>query len=291
MGKTIYFRNRMGKYGKMYERTVGFVILNRIIDNQIKFKGKDYKSDNSDNMRFANESMTGRRKTLKIGLYSIDSSYEISLLSIVMLDKLYNKYKNRCIYVCNKPFSLLKKTYFGHASAYVNKDDMKKLAKLLFYMDESKFEEREELIDKINNMDYIYAYGADKLLGNPTQNAILKLLDWIDASEFYDYIFYDIGDNLDMDSIETLKKCDVIIRGNRKFPGNIDTLALNEEKIIDLIFDEKTESDIAFYASDIDKVSCVNDGDFEYTVQFNNDLEFLINNMIKNEERSKSLVN
>lgn len=281
----------MGKYGKMYERTVGFVILNRIIDNQIKFKGKDYKSDNSDNMRFANESMTGRRKTLKIGLYSIDSSYEISLLSIVMLDKLYNKYKNRCIYVCNKPFSLLKKTYFGHASAYVNKDDMKKLAKLLFYMDESKFEEREELIDKINNMDYIYAYGADKLLGNPTQNAILKLLDWIDASEFYDYIFYDIGDNLDMDSIETLKKCDVIIRGNRKFPGNIDTLALNEEKIIDLIFDEKTESDIAFYASDIDKVSCVNDGDFEYTVQFNNDLEFLINNMIKNEERSKSLVN
>ena len=43
--------------------------------------------------------------------------------------------------------------------------------------------------------------------------------------------------------------------------------------------------------SDIDKVSCVKDGDFEYTVQFNNDLEFLINNIMNNQERSKSLVN
>ena len=242
-------------------------------------------------MQFAAEPIAGKRKTLKIGLYSIDSSYEISLLSIVMLDKLYNKYKNSCIYVCNKPFSLLKKTYFGHASAYVSKDDMKKLAKLLFYMDDSAFKESLHLIDRINNMDYIFAYGADKLLGNPTQNGIMRLLDWISSSEVYDYIFYDIGDNLDLDSIETLRECDVIIRGNRKFPGNIDTLDLNEEKIIDLIFDEKTESDIAFYASDIDKVSCVSDGDFEYTVQFNNDLEFLINNLINNEERSKSLVN
>ena len=267
------------------------MIFDSIIATQLKLKEKEKKSSNSDNMQFAAEPIVGKRKTLKIGLYSIDSSYEISLLSIVMLDKLYNKYKNRCIYVCNKPFSLLKKTYFGHVSAYVNKDDMKKLAKLLFYMDDSEFKERADLIDRINNMDYVYVYGADKLLGNPTQNGALKLLDWIDSSELYDYVFYDIGDNLDLDNIETLKKCDVIIRGNRKFPGNIDTLNLNEEKIIDLVFDDKTESDIAFYASDIDKVSCVKDGDFEYTVQFNNDLEFLINNIMNNQERSKSLVN
>lgn len=265
------------------------MIFDRVIDS--KFKEKDVKGNNSDSLRFVAESIDERRKTLKIGLYSIDSSYEVSLLSIVMLDKLYNKYKNRCIYVCNKPFSLLKKTYFGHVSAYVNKDDMKKLAKLLFYMDDSEFKERADLIDRINNMDYVYVYGADKLLGNPTQNGALKLLDWIDSSELYDYVFYDIGDNLDLDNIETLKKCDVIIRGNRKFPGNIDTLNLNEEKIIDLVFDDKTESDIAFYASDIDKVSCVKDGDFEYTVQFNNDLEFLINNIMNKQERSKSLVN
>lgn len=270
---------------------VDFMIFDSIIATQLKLKEKEKKSSNSDNMQFAAEPIVGKGKTLKIGLYSIDSSYEISLLSIVMLDKFYNKYKNSCIYVCNKPFSLLKKTYFGHASAYVSKDDMKKLAKLLFYMDDSEFKERLHLIDRINNMDYIFAYGADKLLGNPTQNGIMRLLDWISSSEVYDYIFYDIGDNLDLDSIETLRECDVIIRGNRKFPGNIDTLDLNEEKIIDLIFDEKTESDIAFYASDIDKVSCVSDGDFEYTVQFNNDLEFLINNLINNEERSKSLVN
>lgn len=266
------------------------MFFNRIIDNQLKIK-EDYGSSKLNNKLSDTEAVGRNRKTVKIGLYSIDSSYEISLLSIVMLDKLYGKYKNKCLYVCNKPFSLLKKTYFGHTSAYINKEDMKKLAKLLFYMDDSDFNEKAHLIDRINCMDYIFAYGADMLLGNPNQNAILKLLNWIDLSGEYDYIFLDVGDNLDMENIETLKTCDVIIRGNRKFPGNIDSLDFDEEKIIDLIFDAKTESDLAFYASDIDKVSYVSDGDFKYTVQFNNDLEFLIDNLINNEERRKSLVN
>lgn len=267
------------------------MFLNRIIDNQLKVNEKGFSNSNSDNTQFASKPVIGNRKTLKIGLYSIDSSYEITLLSLVMLDKLYSKYKNRCLYVCNKPFSLLKKTYFGHTSAYVDKDDMKKLARLLFYMDDCEFNDRAHLIDKINNMDYIFAYGTDKLLGNPNQNGILKLLDWIGLSSMYDYIFYDVGDNLDSDNVDSLKACDVIIRGNRKFPGNIDALDIDEDKIIDLIFDADTESDLAFYASDIDKVSCVSDGDFKYTVQFNNDLEFLIDNLVKNEERSRSIVN
>lgn len=275
------------------------MFLDRIIENQLnskdrdkdKFKFKDIKNTEDNSKTVVEASVNRSKKTLKIGLYSVDSSYEISLISILMLDKLYNKYKNKCLYICNKPFSLLKKTYFGHTSAYVDKDDMKKLAKLLFYMDDCEFRERSHQIDRINNMEYVFSYGTDKLLGNTNQNGILRLLDWIESSGMYDYIFYDIGDNLDLENIETLKTCDVIIRGNRKFPGNIDSLNFNEDKIIDLIFDANTESELAFYASDIDKVSCVSDGDFKYTVQFNNDLEFLLDNLINNEERSKSLVN
>lgn len=275
------------------------MLFDRIIESQLKSKDKDKDKSKFNDIKNTDDnsspavagSANPNKKTVKIGLYSVDSSYEISLISILMLDKLYSKYKNKCLYICNKPFSLLKKTYFGHISAYVDKDDMKKLAKLLFYMDDCEFNERSHLIDRINNMEYVFAYGADKLLGNPNQNGILTLLDWIESSGMYDYIFYDIGDNLDMENIETLRTCDVIIRGNRKFPGNIDSLNFNEKKIIDLIFDVNTESDLAFYASDIDKVSYVSDGDFKYTVQFNNDLEFLIENLINDEKRSKSLVN
>ena len=122
------------------------MFFDRIIENQLNSKDRDkdkYKFKNikntEDNSKPVVEASVNRsKKTLKIGLYSVDSSYEISLISILMLDKLYNKYKNKCLYICNKPFSLLKKTYFGHISAYVDKDDMKKLAKLLFYMDSSK---------------------------------------------------------------------------------------------------------------------------------------------------------
>lgn len=67
-------------------------------------------SDNS-NENYESRIERSPRKTVKIGMYSIDSSYEISLLALVLADKLFKKYSSQCLYICHKPFSLLKKNY------------------------------------------------------------------------------------------------------------------------------------------------------------------------------------
>ncbi len=228
------------------------------------------------------ENLTGNhpRRTIRVGMYSIDSSYEISLLALVMMDKLFKKYSSQCLYICHKPFSLLKRSFFGCTSAYSDKEDIRKLAKFLFYMDDEPFTEKSHLIDKVHNLDYIFTYGTDKLLGNPNYSGISKFVRWIEESDKYNYIFCDVGDNLDMESIELLKECEVIVRGSRKFPGSVDTLDMDKNRTIDVIFDENTESELGFYASDIDKVDMLRDGQFSYTFQLNNDLEFLIDRLI-----------
>ena len=83
------------------------MFFDRIIENQVnskdrdkeKFKFKDIKNTEDNSKTVVEASVNRSKKTLKIGLYSVDSSYEISLISILMLDKLYNKYKNKCLYL------------------------------------------------------------------------------------------------------------------------------------------------------------------------------------------------
>ncbi len=246
-------------------------------------------SDNS-NENYESRIERSPRKTVKIGMYSIDSSYEISLLALVLADKLFKKYSSQCLYICHKPFSLLKKNYFGCESAYSDKEDIRKLAKFLFYMDDKPFSEMSHLIENIYNLDYIFTYGTDKLLGNPNYNSISGFVRWIEDSNQYNYIFCDIGDNLDLENIEFLRECDVIVRGSRNFPGSMDTLDMDRRRTIDVIFDANTESDLGCYASDINKVNMLRDGEFSYSFQLNNDLEFLIDNLMKCELVRKTFV-
>lgn len=278
------------KFGEneVWDRRVGNT--SRLFGKNKSERVSEHRNSVNSEVVFENQTVRKPEKTIKIGMYSIDSSYEISLLALVMIDKLFKKYGSKCLYLCHKPFSLLKKNYFGCASAYSDKEDIRKLAKFLFYMDDNSFSDKRHLIESVHNLDYIFTYGTDKLLGNPNYNGITRLVNWIEDSNIYNYILCDVGESLDLDSIDLLRECDVIVRGSRNFPASMDTLNMDKSRTIDVIFDEKTESDLGFYASDIDKVDMLRDGEFSYTFQLNNDLEFLVESLVEgNKEKPISI--
>lgn len=220
-----------------------------------------------------------KKRTVKIGMFSVDSSYEISLLAIIMLDKMIKRYGSSCLYICNKPFSILKRSYFGHEKSFMDDPDITRLSKLLFYMDETDFIKKRELVDSVNSMDFLYSYGVDRILGWREPFGMAQLLTWIEESNAYNFIVFDIGDNLSKENIDILNNCDVIIRGNRIFSGGIENLNLDKSKVVDVIFNGNLEEGAGFFASDIDKVSVVREKGFEYSYEFGNDIDFLIKNI------------
>ncbi|XVG94882.1 hypothetical protein ACGCUQ_04540 [Eubacteriales bacterium KG127] len=220
-----------------------------------------------------------RKNTVKIGMFSVDSSYEISLLGIIMLDKMIKRYGSSCLYICNKPFSILKRSYFGHEKSFMDDSDITRLSKLLFYMDETDFIKKRELVDSVNSMNFLYSYGVDRILGWREPFGMARLLTWIEESNAYNFIVFDIGDNLSKENIDILNNCDVIIRGNRIFSGGIENLNIDKSKVVDVIFNGNLEEGTGFFASDIDNVLVVREKGFEYSYEFGNDIDFLIKNI------------